>query len=105
MVMGGGGVLGASGPTSGTKIRAKLGATRDGKITAAEIWMAYEAGAYPGSPCGGAAMTTLGPYNIANLKIDAYGVVVNKPKVPAYRAPVAPTSANVCESVIVELAE
>ncbi len=98
-------VLRASGPTSGTKIRAKIGATRDGKITAAEIWMAYEAGAYPGSPCGGAAMTTLGPYNVANLKIDAYDVVVNKPKVGAYRAPGAPTSAFACESVLDELAE
>jgi CO/xanthine dehydrogenase Mo-binding subunit len=98
-------VLRASGPTSGTKIKAKIGATRDGKITAAEIWMAYEAGAYPGSPCGGAAMTTLGPYNIANLKIDAFDVVVNKPKVAAYRAPGAPTSAYACESVIDELAE
>jgi xanthine dehydrogenase molybdenum-binding subunit len=98
-------VLRASGPTSGTKIRAKIGATRDGKITAAEIWMAYEAGAYPGAPCGGAAMTTLGPYNVANLKIDAYDVVLNKPKVGAYRAPGAPTSAFACESVIDELAE
>ncbi len=98
-------VLRASGPTSGTKIRARIGATRDGKITAAEIWMAYEAGAYPGAPCGGAAMTTLGPYNVANLKIDAYDVVLNKPKVGAYRAPGAPTSAFACESVIDELAE
>ena len=98
-------VLRASGPTSGTKIRAKIGAKRDGKITAADIWMAYEAGAYPGSPCGGAAMTTLGPYNIANLKIDAYDVVLNKPKVGAYRAPGAPTSAFACESVLDELAE
>jgi CO/xanthine dehydrogenase Mo-binding subunit len=98
-------VLRATGPTSGTKIRAKLGATRGGKITAAEVWMAYEAGAYPGSPCGGAAMTTLGPYNIPNLKIDAYDVVVNKPKVAAYRAPGAPTSAYACESLIDELAE
>jgi xanthine dehydrogenase molybdenum-binding subunit len=98
-------VLRASGPTSGTKIRARIGATREGKITAAEVWMAYEAGAYPGSPFGGAAMTTLGPYNIANLKIDAYDVVVNKPKVGAYRAPGAPTSAFACESLLDELAE
>jgi xanthine dehydrogenase molybdenum-binding subunit len=98
-------VLRASGPTSGTWIKAKIGAARDGKITAAEVWMAYEAGAYPGSPCGGAAMTTLGPYNITNLKIDAYDVVLNKPKVGAYRAPGAPTSAFACESVLDELAE
>jgi CO/xanthine dehydrogenase Mo-binding subunit len=50
-------------------------------------------------------MTTLGPYDVANLKIDAYDVVLNKPKVGAYRAPGAPTSAFACESVIGELAE
>jgi xanthine dehydrogenase molybdenum-binding subunit len=78
---------------------------RQCKITAAEIWMAYEAGAFPGAPCGGAAMTTLGPYHVANLKIDAYDVVLNKPKVGAYRAPGAPTSAFACECIIDELAE
>ena len=43
-------VLRASGPTSGTWIKGKMGATRDGKITAAQFWMAYEAGGFPGSP-------------------------------------------------------
>jgi xanthine dehydrogenase molybdenum-binding subunit len=98
-------VLRASGPTSGTILRAKIGTTREGKITAAKIWMAFEAGAYPGSPFIGGAMTTLGPYNIENVKIDAYDVVVNKPKVSAYRAPGAPASAYACECVLDELAE
>jgi xanthine dehydrogenase molybdenum-binding subunit len=98
-------VLRASGPTSGTHIKAKIGATRQGQITAAEIWMAYEAGAFPGSPFSAAAMTTLAPYNIENLKIDAFDVVLNRPKVAAYRAPGAPSSAFACESVIDELAE
>ena len=48
-------VLRASGPTSGSKIKVKMGATKDGKIVAAEIWMAYEAGAFPGSPVGAGA--------------------------------------------------
>jgi xanthine dehydrogenase molybdenum-binding subunit len=98
-------VLRASGPTSGTRIKARLGATRQGKITAAEVWMAYEAGAYPGSPFAAAAMTTLAPYSIENLKIDAFDVVLNRPKVAAYRAPGAPSSAFACESMIDELAE
>lgn len=98
-------VLRASGPTSGTRIKAKIGATREGQITAAEVWMAYEAGAFPGSPFSAAAMTTLAPYKIENLKIDAFDVVVNRPKVAAYRAPGAPSSAFACESVIDELAE
>jgi xanthine dehydrogenase molybdenum-binding subunit len=42
MVMTRGEVLRATGPTSGSKIRCKLGATKDGKIVAAEVWMAYE---------------------------------------------------------------
>jgi xanthine dehydrogenase molybdenum-binding subunit len=105
MVMTRGEVLRASGPTSGTKIRARIGATRKGRITAGEVWMAYEAGAFPGSPFAGAAMTTLASYDIANLKIDSFDVVLNRPKVAAYRAPGAPSSAFACESVIDELAE
>jgi CO/xanthine dehydrogenase Mo-binding subunit len=46
-------VFEATGPTSGTFTRVKLGAKRDGTITAAEAYLAYEAGAYPGSPVGG----------------------------------------------------
>jgi CO/xanthine dehydrogenase Mo-binding subunit len=98
-------VLRATGPTSGTKMRAKIGATRDGKITAAEVWMAYEAGAFPGSPFAPGAMCTLGPYNVENLKIDSYDVVCNRPKVAAYRAPGSPASAFACETVLDELAE
>jgi xanthine dehydrogenase molybdenum-binding subunit len=98
-------VLRATGPTSGTKMRAKIGATGDGKITAAEVWLAYEAGAFPGSPFAPGAMTTLGCYDIENLKIDSYDVVVNRPKVAAYRAPGSPASAFACETVIDELAE
>ncbi|MGH8011020.1 MAG: xanthine dehydrogenase family protein molybdopterin-binding subunit, partial [Candidatus Binataceae bacterium] len=98
-------VLRATGPTSGTKIRVKIGAPRDGKHIAAEVWMAYEAGAFPGSPFAPGAMTTLGPYQVPNLKIDSFDVVVNRPKVAAYRAPGAPSSAFTCESIIDELAE
>ena len=98
-------VLRASGPTSGAKFKVKVGATKDGKITAAEVWMAYEAGAFPGSPFAPGAMTTLGPYDIPNTRIDSYDVVVNRPKVAAYRAPGSPASAFACECAIDELAE
>jgi CO/xanthine dehydrogenase Mo-binding subunit len=98
-------VLRATGPTSGTQFRVKLGATRDGRLTAAEVWMAYEAGAFPGSPFAPGAMTTLAPYVIDNLRIDTFDVVVNRPKVAAYRAPGAPASAFACEAALNELAE
>jgi len=98
-------VLRATGPTSGSTIRCKIGCTKDGKLTAAEVWMAYEAGAFPGSPVGAGAMTIVAPYNIPNLLIDAYDVVVNRPKTAAYRAPGASNAAMASETVIDELAD
>jgi xanthine dehydrogenase molybdenum-binding subunit len=98
-------VLRATGPTSGGTIRCKMGTTKDGKLVAAEIWMAYEAGAFPGSPVGAGAMTIIAPYDIPNFKIDAYDVVVNRPKTAAYRAPGATNAAMASETVIDELAE
>ncbi len=80
-------VFRASGPTSGTNIRMKIGAKRDGTIVAANASLWYEAGAYRGSPSGAGAMCCLAPYTIPNFLIEAYDVVVNKPKVAAYRAP------------------
>ena len=98
-------VLRASGPTSGSTIKVKMGATKEGKIVAAKIWMAYEAGAFPGSPVMAGALTILAPYVIENLQIDAYDVVVNRPKTAAYRAPGATNAAFAAETVIDELAE
>ena len=40
-------VLEATGPTSGTYIRLKMGVTNEGRITAAQAYLAYEAGRLP----------------------------------------------------------
>ena len=105
MVMSRAEVLKATGPTPGSHIRVKMGADKDGKITAAEVWMAYEAGGFPGSPVGAGCMTIITPYDIQNLKIDGYDVLVNKPKTAAYRAPGSTNAAMGSETVIDELAE
>jgi CO/xanthine dehydrogenase Mo-binding subunit len=98
-------VLQATGPTSGGYIRVKIGATKDGKITAALAELIYEAGAYPSSPVGAAAGVILAPYRLENVQIDAYDVVVNKPSTGAYRAPGGTNAAFASESVIDEVAE
>ena len=98
-------VFEGTGPTSATHIRCKIGATKAGKITAAQLYMAYEAGAYPGSPVGGGAMAATGPYNIENVLVDGYDIVCNKQKVQAYRAPGQPQGCFAVEPVIDELAE
>jgi CO/xanthine dehydrogenase Mo-binding subunit len=105
MVMSRAEVLRASGPTSGSTIKVKLGASKDGKILAAHVWLAYEAGGFPGSPVAAGAMTVLAPYNIDNFLIDGYDVVVNRPKTAAYRAPGATNAAFGWECALDELAE
>ncbi len=97
-------VFRASGPTSGTSIRIKLGAKRDGRLVAGEARLAYEAGAYRGSPVGPGAMTVFGSYKIPNFQIQGLDVLVNKPKVAAYRAPGAPMANFAMESLMDELA-
>jgi xanthine dehydrogenase molybdenum-binding subunit len=98
-------VLLATGPTSGTSIRVRMGATRNGQITAAEAELYYEAGAYPGSPVGSGAATIFAPYDIPNGQIDGYDVLVNRPRMSTYRAPGATPPSFAGEAVIDELAE
>ena len=71
-------VFEATGPTPASFISVKMGATKDGKLTAAQTRLDFEAGAYPGSPVGAGAMCIFAPYNIENVLIDGYDVVVNK---------------------------
>ena len=99
-------VLEAAGPTSGAHLRAKLGAKRDGTIIVGEGHFAFEAGAYPGSPSTYAAVRcAFTPYDIPNILVEAWDVVLNKPPVAPYRAPGAPASEFAIESLVDELAE
>jgi CO/xanthine dehydrogenase Mo-binding subunit len=98
-------VFEGSGPTSGTWSRVKIGVKRDGTITAMEARYAYEAGAYPGSPMAAGVMCATAPYDVDNITVEGFDVVVNKPKVAAYRAPGAYQAEFAVESVIDELAQ
>ena len=95
----------STGPTPGSYIKVKIGATRDGKITTAQAYLAYEAGAYPGSVVGAGAECVFAAYDIPNVLIDGYDVVVNKPKSAAYRAPGSTQVAFATEQIVDELAE
>jgi len=97
-------VFKATGPTSGSLMRAKIGMKNDGTITAAEIWLAYQAGAYPGSSVGAGTMTAIACYDVPNFVIEGFDVVCNMPKTAAYRAPGAPAVAFAVEGVLDELA-
>ena len=98
-------VFEATGPTSGSYMRVKMGATSDGKIVAAEGSLAFDSGAFPGSPVTAGAQCMFACYDIDNARVDGYDVVANKPPVAAYRAPGAPIAAFAAETVVDELAE
>ena len=96
-------VFEGSGPAPGSWMRVKMGATKEGKITAAEFELAFEAGAYPGSPVMQGATCAFACYNLENALVEGYDVMVNKPKTAAYRAPGSPQAAFGVEQVVDEL--
>ena len=105
MVMSRDEVFRATGPTSGTNVKVKIGASKDGKITAAQAELNYQAGAFAGSSLPLAAITVFTRYDLENVLVTGYDVTSNRPKVAAYRAPGAPMIAYGVESVIDEIAE
>ncbi|RWM74482.1 MULTISPECIES: xanthine dehydrogenase family protein molybdopterin-binding subunit [Mesorhizobium] len=98
-------VFRASGPTSATSIDVKIGARKDGTITAAEATLRYSCGPYAGMWAEIGAMTAFACYRLENVRTVGYEVLVNRPKTAAYRAPSAPMAAFAVESAIDELAK
>jgi CO/xanthine dehydrogenase Mo-binding subunit len=98
-------VFEGTGPTPGSYIKVKMAADASGRLTAAQASLVYEAGAFPGSPVGMGAMCVFACYDIPNVLIDGYDVVVNKPATSAYRAPGATNAAFAAETVVDEICE
>jgi len=95
----------ATGPTPGSFIKVKVGADKNGKLVAAEAYLAYEAGAFPGSPIWAGCVCIFSCYDIPNLLINGYDVCVNKPATSAYRAPGATNAAMAMETVVDEICQ
>ena len=98
-------VFEASGPAPGSWMKVRLGAKNDGRLTAVQMEVAMDAGAYPGSPVMQAITCAFACYEVENGKVDGYDVVVNKPKTAAYRAPGSPQAAFGVETVVDELCQ
>jgi len=105
MVMSRDEVFKATGPAPGTKIRVKIGAKKSGEITAGKAWLAYEAGPFGGSWAKLGGWCIFASYNIPNVQIEAYEIIVNRPVNIAYRAPSAPMAAYATESVLDHIAK
>lgn len=91
-----------------TLIRAKWGATKDGKITAIENVLIGDGGAYmytSNKVLGNSAITSTGPYFIPNVKTDVYGVYTNNVPGAAFRGFGAPQALFMAEMQMDKLAE
>src|SRR5882757_6983457 len=97
-------VFRATGPTSAAVVEVKLGAKRDGRITAAKTVLKYQSGAFQGSPVQQGCICGLAVYDLPNAEAIGYDVLCNRPKVAAYRAPGAPIGSFAVESCVDELA-
>jgi CO/xanthine dehydrogenase Mo-binding subunit len=98
-------VFRATGPTSSASIDVKIGAKRNGTVTAAFAELRYSNGAFPFTWAEFGAMTAWACYDFKNVKSVSKDAVVNRPKSAAYRAPSAPIAAYAVESTMDEVAK
>ncbi|HEV8636122.1 MAG TPA: xanthine dehydrogenase family protein molybdopterin-binding subunit [Chloroflexota bacterium] len=97
-------LIGAT-PAPHTVIDVKLGAKRDGTLTAMKARVVMDTGAFPGAPMSIGTILLAGSYKIPNFELDGYEVLTNKASVGAYRAPGAPNVAFGVEAAVDLLAK
>ncbi len=98
-------VFRATGPTASASIWMKVGAKKDGRITAAQAVVKFQGGPFGGSLVDMGAMACFACYDLPNVKTEGYDVFCNRPRAAAYRAPSAPIVTFATESVVQELAD
>ncbi len=91
-------------PAPPAVIELKVGARRDGTLTALEGRAVFDAGAYAGAPLGIALLLMGSYYQVPNIELRGYEVLTHKPGNGAYRAPGAVQGTFAIESVMDELA-
>jgi CO/xanthine dehydrogenase Mo-binding subunit len=86
----------------------KWGATREGKLVAAEVRVVADGGAYcytTNKVLGNCTTTCTGPYEIPNIKVDVDGVYTNNPPSGAFRGFGAPQGIFAAETQMNKLAQ
>ncbi|MFI0451733.1 xanthine dehydrogenase family protein molybdopterin-binding subunit [Actinomadura sp. 6N118] len=90
------------------EMRYEFGATAEGRLLYADVEIILDGGAYTSATLnvtGNAASLGVGPYEIPNIKIDAWGVYTNNPPCGAMRGFGAVQACFAYESMMDKLAE
>src|SRR5437868_10476328 len=95
----------AGNPAPQTVIKVKLGAKRDGTLTAIQVKLILDVGAYPSPLAGFSGFHFVGVYRCPTVDVRCYLVQTNKPGTGAYRAPAGPQAYFALESVVQELCQ
>lgn len=93
-------VFRATGPAPDSKMRVKIGAKYDGTITASEIELYYNSGAFPGAPFINGILCAFAHYAIPHQRGIGFDVVSNRAMTAAYRAPGSEQTCFAVESVL-----
>jgi CO/xanthine dehydrogenase Mo-binding subunit len=89
-------------------LKAKWGATKEGKVIAAQVALVADGGAYiytSTKVMGNATLMCTGPYDIPNVKVDSYAIYTNNLPNGAFRGFGGPQGAFEAESQMNKLAE
>ncbi|MBI5650650.1 MAG: xanthine dehydrogenase family protein [Chloroflexi bacterium] len=89
-------------------LKSKWGATRDGKIIAAQVEIISDAGPYTTTSTkvlGNAAFGVVGPYEVPNVQVDAYTIATNNIVSGAFRGFGGPQAHFQAETQMNKLAE
>jgi len=89
-------------------IRTRWGATKEGKLTVAEVELIQDGGAYcytSNKVMGNATLMCTGPYEIPNVKVDSFCVYTNNIPGGAFRGFGGPQAAFAAETQMNKLAE
>ncbi len=95
----------ASNPAPQAVITVKLGAKRDGRLTAIQASMILDSGTYPYFLAGFSGFHFTAVYRCPNIDVRCYVVLTNKPGTGAYRAPMGPQAYFALESTVAELCQ
>jgi CO/xanthine dehydrogenase Mo-binding subunit len=96
--------LQAANPAPRMFVDVKIGAKKDGSLTALDARLVVNSGLYNGGPLANSTLYSGAFYRYPNLKIRGYTVVTNTTPAGAYRAPGGPQTMFSVESTMDELA-
>jgi CO/xanthine dehydrogenase Mo-binding subunit len=98
-------VMVGSGPAGAMDVTVRLGADRNGKLTAIDGRYYIDTGGLPGTGTTLFMQASAAPYQCDNIRLDGYDVATNKPRTESYRGPGGIQAAFAMEQAIDMLAQ